>query len=83
MNIHIECIFVQFRLSCHLFLSSDACSSLSSPPLLSCPLLSSPRSPMEEQRLRYGPHLYTLTKFVTYLRIFLALWWSSFDTSLT
>lgn len=35
--------------------------------------------PMEEQRSRYGPPLYELTHFITQLRIFVALWWETFD----
>lgn len=38
--------------------------------------------PMEEQRLRYGPHLYELTEFVNRLLLFVTLWWASFDSSL-
>jgi hypothetical protein len=36
-------------------------------------------SPMEEQRQRYGPPLYELTSFAIALRVFVSLWWSSFD----
>ncbi|CAK9195303.1 unnamed protein product [Sphagnum troendelagicum] len=35
--------------------------------------------PMEEQRQRYGPPLYELTSFSIALRVFVSLWWSSFD----
>jgi hypothetical protein len=35
--------------------------------------------PMEEQRQRYGPPLYELTSFAIALRVFISLWWSSFD----
>lgn len=37
--------------------------------------------PMEEQRQRYGPPLYKLTSFVVLLRVFLVVWWSSFDST--
>ncbi|KAJ4905617.1 GOLD [Raphanus sativus] len=36
--------------------------------------------PMEEQRERYGPPLYTLTKMVTTIRVFLTLLWERYDT---
>lgn len=35
--------------------------------------------PMEEQRQRYGPPLYSLTKMVLNIRIFLFLMWGRFD----
>lgn len=35
--------------------------------------------PMEEQRERYGPPLYQLTTLSISIRIFLLLWWKSFD----
>lgn len=35
--------------------------------------------PMEEQRSRYGPPLYELSRFVNQLRIFVALWWEVYD----
>ena len=37
--------------------------------------------PMEEQRQRYGPPLYKLTSFVVLLRVFLVVWWSSFNST--
>lgn len=37
--------------------------------------------PMEEQRLRYGPHLYHLTTFINRLHTFLSIWWITLDTS--
>ncbi|ESQ40000.1 hypothetical protein EUTSA_v10013603mg [Eutrema salsugineum] len=36
--------------------------------------------PMEEQRERYGPPLYSLTKMVTAIRVFLTLLWERYDT---
>uniref|UniRef100_M4CN71 GOLD domain-containing protein n=1 Tax=Brassica campestris TaxID=3711 RepID=M4CN71_BRACM len=36
--------------------------------------------PMEEQRERYGPHLYNLTKMVTAIRVSLTLLWERYDT---
>lgn len=36
--------------------------------------------PMEEQRQRYGPPLYTLTKMATAIRVFLTLLWQRYDT---
>lgn len=36
--------------------------------------------PMEEQRRRYGPPLYRLTKMVLAIRLFLLLMWSRFDS---
>ncbi|KAJ0235007.1 hypothetical protein HA466_0266450 [Hirschfeldia incana] len=36
--------------------------------------------PMEEQRQRYGPHLYSLTKMVTAIRVSLTLLWERYDT---
>lgn len=36
--------------------------------------------PMEEQRHRYGPPLYSLTKMVLTVRLFLFLLWSRYDT---
>eukprot|EP00271_Cylindrocystis_brebissonii_P008809 TRINITY_DN23305_c0_g1_i1.p1 TRINITY_DN23305_c0_g1~~TRINITY_DN23305_c0_g1_i1.p1 ORF type:complete len:452 (-),score=97.88 TRINITY_DN23305_c0_g1_i1:813-2168(-) len=38
--------------------------------------------PMEEQRNRYGPSLYELTRFVNLLRIFLTLWFAVYDTEI-
>lgn len=35
--------------------------------------------PMEEQRERYGPFLHQLTSLSISIRIFLVLWWKSFD----
>eukprot|EP00249_Psilotum_nudum_P012266 c23683_g1_i1 orf=272-1675(+) len=35
--------------------------------------------PMEEQRQRYGPPLYQLTTIAVSIRIFLFLWWRTFD----
>lgn len=35
--------------------------------------------PMEEQRQRYGPPLYSLTKLVLNIRLFLSLLWRRFD----
>eukprot|EP00897_Mesotaenium_endlicherianum_P002508 jgi/Mesen1/2285/ME000154S01453 len=37
--------------------------------------------PMEEQRERYGPPLYELTKFSNRLRVFAAVWWSVYDST--
>eukprot|EP00243_Klebsormidium_subtile_P001512 TRINITY_DN12686_c0_g1_i1.p1 TRINITY_DN12686_c0_g1~~TRINITY_DN12686_c0_g1_i1.p1 ORF type:complete len:448 (-),score=130.43 TRINITY_DN12686_c0_g1_i1:330-1673(-) len=37
--------------------------------------------PMEEQRERYGPPLYELTSFVNHIRIFVAAWWSVYDST--
>jgi hypothetical protein len=37
--------------------------------------------PMEEQRARYGPPLYELTSFVNHIRIFVAAWWSVYDST--
>ena len=45
------------------------------------PYLLSVYRPMEEQRQRYGPPLYKLTSFVVLLRVFLVVWWSSFDST--
>lgn len=36
--------------------------------------------PMEEQRHRYGPPLYSLTKMVLIIRLFLFLLWARYDT---
>nr|BAD43927.1 unnamed protein product [Arabidopsis thaliana] len=36
--------------------------------------------PMEEQRERYGPPLYSLTKMVIAIRVFLTLLWERYDT---
>ncbi|XP_010496718.2 PREDICTED: uncharacterized protein LOC104773850, partial [Camelina sativa] len=36
--------------------------------------------PMEEQRERYGPPLYSLTKMVMAIRVFLSLLWDRYDT---
>uniref|UniRef100_A0A1J3DYT8 GOLD domain-containing protein n=1 Tax=Noccaea caerulescens TaxID=107243 RepID=A0A1J3DYT8_NOCCA len=36
--------------------------------------------PMEEQRERYGPPLYSLTKMVMAIRVFLTLLWERYDT---
>lgn len=36
--------------------------------------------PMEEQRERYGPHLYSLTKMGTAIRVSLTLLWERYDT---
>ncbi|KFK24699.1 hypothetical protein AALP_AA8G013300 [Arabis alpina] len=36
--------------------------------------------PMEEQRERYGPPLYSLTKLVMTIRVFLTLLWERYDT---
>jgi hypothetical protein len=38
------------------------------------------QGPMEEQRQRYGPSLYSLTKLVLNIRLFLSLSWWSFDS---
>eukprot|EP00270_Netrium_digitus_P009249 TRINITY_DN2808_c0_g1_i1.p1 TRINITY_DN2808_c0_g1~~TRINITY_DN2808_c0_g1_i1.p1 ORF type:complete len:444 (+),score=125.48 TRINITY_DN2808_c0_g1_i1:218-1549(+) len=38
--------------------------------------------PMEEQRERYGPALYEMTAFGNRLRVFLVLWWTTFDQHL-
>lgn len=38
--------------------------------------------PMEEQRDRYGPHLYELTSFANRIHKFLALWWQVYDTEI-
>jgi len=35
---------------------------------------------MEEQRERYGPPLYSLTKMVIAIRVFLTLLWERYDT---
>lgn len=35
--------------------------------------------PMEEQRLRYGPPLYQLTRMAFSIQLFLKLWWRYFD----
>lgn len=39
------------------------------------------QGPMEEQRERYGPPLYSLTKLVLNIRLFLSLLWRRFDAS--
>ncbi|XP_030466821.1 uncharacterized protein LOC115685828 [Syzygium oleosum] len=36
--------------------------------------------PMEEQRQRYGPPLYSLTSLVLFIRLFLSLSWGRFET---
>lgn len=36
-------------------------------------------SPMEEQRERYGPPLYSLTKMVLSIRLFLSLSWRRYE----
>ncbi|KAK2981887.1 hypothetical protein RJ640_010404 [Escallonia rubra] len=37
------------------------------------------QGPMEEQRHRYGPPLYSLTQMVLNIRLFLSLWWWRFE----
>ncbi|KAK3018219.1 hypothetical protein RJ639_002753 [Escallonia herrerae] len=37
------------------------------------------QGPMEEQRHRYGPPLYSLTQMVLNIRLFLSLWWWCFE----
>ncbi|XP_002980642.2 uncharacterized protein LOC9656263 [Selaginella moellendorffii] len=39
--------------------------------------------PMEEQRERYGPPLYQLTQLGLHIRIFLTLWWKTFNRDTT
>lgn len=36
--------------------------------------------PMEEQRVRYGPHLYDLTNLVNRVQALLAIWWQAYDS---
>ncbi|KOM58724.1 hypothetical protein LR48_Vigan11g175800 [Vigna angularis] len=36
--------------------------------------------PMEEQRHRYGPPLYSLTSMILYVRLFLSISWARYDT---
>lgn len=44
-------------------------------------IISSSSRPMEEQRHRYGPPLYSLTAMVIFIRLFLFLSWGRFDAN--